>query len=47
MTIFEASFMGIKFSMIRVLASVPLVIATSIVLGNYLTKRKYKVLPGK
>lgn len=47
MTIFEASFMGIKFSMIRVLASVPLVIVTSIVLGNYLTKRKYKVLPGK
>ena len=47
MTIFEASFMGIKFSMIRVLASVPLVIASSILLGNYLTKRKYKVLPGK
>jgi uncharacterized membrane protein YraQ (UPF0718 family) len=47
MTIFEASFMGIKFSLIRLLASVPLVIATSIVLGNYLTKRKYKVLPGK
>ena len=47
MTIFEASFMGIKFSTIRILASVPLVIATSIVLGNYLTKRKYNVLPGK
>jgi uncharacterized membrane protein YraQ (UPF0718 family) len=47
MTIFEASFMGIKFSIIRVLASVPLVIATSILLGTYLTKRKYKVLPGK
>ena len=47
MTIFEASFMGIKFSLIRLLASVPLVIATSIILENYLTKRKYKVLPGK
>jgi uncharacterized membrane protein YraQ (UPF0718 family) len=47
MTIFEASFMGIKFSIIRVLASVPLVIVTSIVLGNYLTKRKYNVLSGK
>ncbi len=47
MTIFEASFMGVKFSLIRLLASLPLVIATSIVLENYLTKRNYKILAGK
>lgn len=47
MTIFEASFMGIKFSIIRLLTSLLLVIATSMLLGHYLTKRKYKILPGK
>lgn len=47
MTIFEASFMGIKFSLIRLLVSLPLVIATSMLLGNYLTKRKYKILHGE
>jgi uncharacterized membrane protein YraQ (UPF0718 family) len=47
MTIFEASFMGIKFSIIRLLVSTPLVIVGSMWLGNYLTARKYKILPGK
>jgi len=47
MTIFEASFMGIKFSLIRLLVSLPLVIATSMLLGNYLTRRKYKIFPGE
>jgi uncharacterized membrane protein YraQ (UPF0718 family) len=47
MTIFEASFMGMKFSIIRLLVSVPLVIVGSMWLGNYLTTRKYKILPGK
>jgi uncharacterized membrane protein YraQ (UPF0718 family) len=47
MTIFEASFMGIKFSIIRLLVSLPLVVVASIFLGNYLTKEHYRILPGK
>jgi uncharacterized membrane protein YraQ (UPF0718 family) len=39
MTIFEASFLGIRFSLIRLLTSIPLVIASSIWLGSYLEKR--------
>jgi uncharacterized membrane protein YraQ (UPF0718 family) len=44
MTIFEASFMGIKFTVIRLLVSLPLVVITSILLGDYLTRRNYRVL---
>jgi len=47
MAIFEASFLGIKFTVIRLLVSIPLVIVTSILLGNYLTKRNYKIAAGK
>jgi len=47
MTIFEASFLGIKFTAIRLLVSIPLVIVASILLGNYLTKRNYKIIEGK
>jgi uncharacterized membrane protein YraQ (UPF0718 family) len=47
MTIFEASFMGIKFAMIRLMVSLPLVILTSIALGDYLVKRNYKIREGK
>jgi len=47
MTIFEASFMGIKFSAIRLLVSLPLVIISSILLGDYLEKRGYKIMAGK
>ncbi len=47
MTMFEASFMGVKFSIIRLLVSLPLVIMTSILLGNYLSKRNYKIIEGK
>ena len=36
MTIFEASFLGIKFSAIRLLVAIPLVVITSMLLGNYL-----------
>jgi uncharacterized membrane protein YraQ (UPF0718 family) len=43
MAIFEASFLGIKFTIIRWLVSLPLVIITSILLGNYLTRRGYKL----
>lgn len=47
MTIFEASFLGLKFSVIRLLVSLPLVIVSSILLGNYLEKRDYRILAGK
>jgi len=47
MAIFEASFLGIKFTAIRLLVSLPLVIVASILLGNYLTKRNYKIIEGK
>ena len=43
MTIFEASFLGIKFSAIRLLVSIPLVIVSSILLGKYLSKAHYKI----
>ena len=46
MTTFEASFLGIKFTAIRLLVSLPLVIVTSILLGNYLAKRNYKITEG-
>lgn len=47
MAIFEASFLGIKFTAIRWVVSIPLVIVTSMLLGNYLTKRNYKIEAGK
>ncbi len=46
MTIFEASFLGIKFSLIRLGVSIPLVIFTSIILGRYLSARGYKIEEG-
>lgn len=47
MTIFEASFMGLKFSIIRLMVSLPLLILTSMTLGNYLTKQHYQIQSGK
>ena len=47
MTIFEASFMGIKFSIIRLFVSIPFVIISSMILGNYLEKRNYRIMEGK
>ena len=47
MTLFEASFMGVKFTIIRLLVSLPLVILFSILLGGYLTKNNYKIIKGK
>jgi len=44
MTIFETSFMGIKFSIIRWSVSLPLLILGSFLLGNYLEKKKYKIM---
>ena len=47
MALFEISFMGVKFTTIRLLISLPLVIITSILLGDYLSKRDYKIIEGK
>jgi len=47
MTIFEASFLGVKFSAIRLLVSIPLVVITSMLLGSYLKKRNYGIAEGK
>jgi len=47
MTIFEASFLGIKFTAIRLLVAIPLVVISSVLLGKYLRKRNYKILEGK
>ena len=47
MIVFEASLFWITFSVVRLLVSVPLVIVTSILLGNYLKQRNYKIVDSK
>ncbi len=47
MAIFEVSFLGLKFTAIRFLVSIPLVILSSKILGNYLAKGGYQILDGK
>jgi len=47
MTIFEASFLGLKFSLVRLAVSLPLIIGTSVALGAFLEKRGYTVCDGK
>ena len=47
MMIFEASFMGIKFTLIRLIVSIPLVILSSIWLGDYLEKKNYIIMKGR
>ena len=46
MAIFEASFLGIKFTVIRLLVSLPLVVIASILLEYYLKKRNYEIIGG-
>ena len=43
MTLFEASFLGFEFTMIRWLISIPLVILSSILLERYLGKQKFSI----
>ncbi|MBD3419039.1 MAG: hypothetical protein GF398_02865 [Chitinivibrionales bacterium] len=43
MTVFEASFLGIKFTLVRLFVSLPLVVAASWIMGAYLHKRNYAV----
>jgi len=46
MAIFETSFVGVKFTAIRLLVSIPIVIITSELLGRYLMKRSYAIVDG-
>ena len=46
MTLFEASFLGIKFTIVRLLVSIPLVIISSIIVGNFLEKKDYRIMKG-
>lgn len=46
LAIFETSFLGVKFTAIRLLVSIPLVILTSALLGRYLSRRSYVIADG-
>ncbi len=46
MTVFEASFLGIKFSLVRLFVSIPLVVLSSAILGSFLEKRGFKITAG-
>jgi uncharacterized membrane protein YraQ (UPF0718 family) len=43
MMIFEASFLGVKFTVIRLMVSVPLVVVSSVFLGRYLKKNAWEM----
>ena len=43
MTIFEASFLGIKFTLVRLLVSLPLIIISSIIMGRFLKSTRFKI----
>ncbi len=43
MTLFEVSFLGIKFTIIRLLVSLPLIVITSMIFGKYLTTTGYSM----
>jgi len=47
MAVFEASFLGVKFTAIRIMVSIPLVIIASELLGRYLAKSDYKIMQGE
>jgi uncharacterized membrane protein YraQ (UPF0718 family) len=46
MTVFEASFLGVKFTLVRLFVSLPLIIITSSLLGKYLAKKGFRVQGG-
>jgi uncharacterized membrane protein YraQ (UPF0718 family) len=43
MTLFEASFLGIKFTIIRLAVIIPLMLISGILIGQYLDKRNYRI----
>ncbi len=46
MTVFEASFMGIKFTAVRLAVSVPLIIISSLFMEKILKKKNYEIIEG-
>ena len=46
MTAFEASFLGLKFTLVRLLVSVPLIIISSILLEKYLVYKNFEIKEG-
>ncbi len=46
MNLFELSFMGLRFTAIRLAVSLPLVILSSVLLGRYLKKQNYEIRNG-
>ena len=47
MTLFEISFLGPAFSITRLLVSIPLVVVTSVLMGNWLEKQGYIMPEGE
>jgi len=47
MAVFEVSFLGLKFTAVRLLVSLPLVIGTAALLGAYLTRKGYRFRGGE
>ncbi len=47
MTIFEASYLGVEFTLVRYAVSVPLIIIFSSLLGRYLEKSNYSINKGE
>jgi uncharacterized membrane protein YraQ (UPF0718 family) len=43
MMIFETSFMGMKFTLVRLAVSIPLVVVSSVILGRYLKASNWKM----
>ena len=43
MTIFESSYLGVKFTLIRYAVSIPLIILSSVFMGRILQKKGYKI----
>ena len=43
MTIFEISFLGLPFTIVRLLVTIPLFLLNGIVLGTILEKKNYKL----
>jgi hypothetical protein len=43
MTLFEASFLGLEFTIIRYAVAVPLIALSSEIMGSYLQTREYQV----
>lgn len=46
MTLFEAFFLGARFTLVRFSVSLPLLIGSSMLLGNWLTRRGYQIKEG-